>query len=846
MDTLKTEIPDNIGHTTFYRVFIPPVLLSLFCLIIYYYTSFTVFHTVVELFSIFIGFTAMTVATTSTRFTNNQFVVFISITAGWCAGLDLTHILVYKGMNLIPGAGGNESTQLWISARFLQAFSFLVAPFFFRHSIKVWIINAVYGFLSCFIFITVFQGLFPQTYIEGYGLTSFKIISEWIIVLVQFMALLLLWYNKKMMSASLLYYLTMSITAMILTDIILSHYTDLFGLENIIGHLLKIFSYWFIYVALVVSTLREPFSMLARAASTYDNIPDPIMIVQSNTLVSQANTAAALFSHLNAEQLVGLSSHSVFHDPRITPKQCPVCSQLSIRNDRFMIELEIDGLWLECSLSPINSDMFPNSWVQMIRNITDRKQLELEHNKLLSALKERLKEMSCLYNLSNIIGSKDDKTIDELLTESVAEIPKAFQFPDKIVAIIQSKWGNHSSRSDSERTDYHIEKELIIDQEYVGKISVYYSAPPLDLKNIFLPEEVTLLDTVALQLISAIRQILAKQKAVSAEHRFKESEQHFQAIIDQTGVGVYVRDKSKFLYVNPKFCAITGWSQDELLRFNLLDLIEDEPTKKYIQNQWQELYEGKSSISYQFPFKRKDGVQLTLRSDATVVTWEGQTEYLALVQDITEIEHANKQINKYIEQLEKAIKGTFTAVSNIVEMRDPYTAGHERRVGLIARVIGEELGWSADRCASLELIGLVHDVGKISIPAEILSKPSKLTDLEMELIKGHAQAGYDILKDIHFNLPVAEIILQHHERLDGSGYPRGLKGDEILPETRIISVADVLEAMASFRPYRPALGVEAAVAEIKRGRGVLYDAQVVDVACKLISEKKIILTHTEH
>ncbi|KTD45532.1 metal dependent phosphohydrolase [Legionella rubrilucens] len=141
-------------------------------------------------------------------------------------------------------------------------------------------------------------------------------------------------------------------------------------------------------------------------------------------------------------------------------------------------------------------------------------------------------------------------------------------------------------------------------------------------------------------------------------------------------------------------------------------------------------------------------------------------------------------------------------------------------------------------------MGLVHDIGKISIPAEILVKPVRLTSIEMELIKGHAQTGYDILKDVHFDAPVAEVILQHHERLDGSGYPRGLKGNDILPETRVISVADVLEAMSSHRPYRPALGIEAAVAEIQRGRGLQYDADVVDAALKLIHDNRLPLHET--
>lgn len=200
-------------------------------------------------------------------------------------------------------------------------------------------------------------------------------------------------------------------------------------------------------------------------------------------------------------------------------------------------------------------------------------------------------------------------------------------------------------------------------------------------------------------------------------------------------------------------------------------------------------------------------------------------------------EQSRQQVQHYVSELEQAIKGTFHAVSHMVELRDPYTAGHEQRVGIIAKAIAKEMGLPDSQCDALELIGLVHDIGKISIPAEILSKPTRLSPMEQELVKGHAQAGYDILKNVHLDSPVAETILQHHERLDGSGYPRGLKGEEILLEARIIAVADVLEAMSSHRPYRPALGINAAIEELLRGRDKQYDAHVVDALMRLINEK---------
>lgn len=190
-----------------------------------------------------------------------------------------------------------------------------------------------------------------------------------------------------------------------------------------------------------------------------------------------------------------------------------------------------------------------------------------------------------------------------------------------------------------------------------------------------------------------------------------------------------------------------------------------------------------------------------------------------------------------IEKLRKGLEDALQAIASTIEMRDPYTAGHQRRVAHLADAIAAKLGLDPERCHGLHLAGMVHDVGKIGLPAEILSKPGKLLDIEFDLIKLHPSIGYEILKDVEFPWPIAQMVLQHHERLDGSGYPAGLKGDEILLETRILTVADVVEATFSFRPYRPALGIDTALGEISKHRGVLYDADVVD-ACLMLFEQK--------
>jgi HD-GYP domain-containing protein (c-di-GMP phosphodiesterase class II) len=186
--------------------------------------------------------------------------------------------------------------------------------------------------------------------------------------------------------------------------------------------------------------------------------------------------------------------------------------------------------------------------------------------------------------------------------------------------------------------------------------------------------------------------------------------------------------------------------------------------------------------------------------------------------------------------LRKSLEQSIQTIADTVEARDPYTAGHQRRVAALAVAIAEEMDVPAEARNGLRLAATIHDLGKIGVPVEILAKPGKLTATEYEIIKTHPQHGHDILQDVEFPWPIADIILQHHERMDGSGYPQGLAGDAILPEARILAVADVVEAMASHRPYRAGLGIDAALEEVTRNRGRLYDEQVVDACLRLIRD----------
>jgi putative nucleotidyltransferase with HDIG domain len=216
---------------------------------------------------------------------------------------------------------------------------------------------------------------------------------------------------------------------------------------------------------------------------------------------------------------------------------------------------------------------------------------------------------------------------------------------------------------------------------------------------------------------------------------------------------------------------------------------------------------------------------------------DGKSVVQATVRDITARKNNEALLADEAEKLSHALTGTVNTMSKAMELRDPYTAGHQSGVALIACAIAKEMGWDEDRISGLRMAALIHDIGKIGVPSEILTKPSVLSEFERKLVELHAQHGYELLKDIEFPWPIAKMVHQHHERMDGSGYPLGLKGDEILDEARVLAVADMIEAISSHRPYRAARGLPFAIEEIKRESGKQLDAKVVDAALHLFEGK---------
>jgi PAS domain S-box-containing protein len=297
--------------------------------------------------------------------------------------------------------------------------------------------------------------------------------------------------------------------------------------------------------------------------------------------------------------------------------------------------------------------------------------------------------------------------------------------------------------------------------------------------------------------------------------------------------------QGRYVYASPSHIPILGYKPEELLGRSIFAFMHPEDKGKVIQG-IQGALQTRTPGSMEFRFRHAQGHYLYLESMGNFLH-DSKNEITGAIfgtRDVTARKQAEEALKGTLKKLKSANEGIIQALAVTSEARDPFTAGHQRRVADLAQAIAREMPLSQDQIEAISMAGMIHDLGKISIPADILSKPSRLLDLEMKLIRMHSQAGYDILKDVEFPWPIAKIILQHHERLDGSGYPSGLKDQEILPEAKVLMVADVVEAMASHRPYRPAHRMGKVLEEIRTKQGKLYDPQVAEACLRLFKEKR--------
>jgi PAS domain S-box-containing protein len=321
-----------------------------------------------------------------------------------------------------------------------------------------------------------------------------------------------------------------------------------------------------------------------------------------------------------------------------------------------------------------------------------------------------------------------------------------------------------------------------------------------------------------------------------AEEALRESEEKYRMLVENINEIIYTLDiGGRFTYVSPVIEKISSYKTGDLIGKNFIEFIHPNDLPGLIES-FNQTVQGELKP---FEYRILDGDKFRhVRTSSQLIFKNGVFAGLTgVMTDITERKKSEEELQNTVESLRKSIGTTIQVMVSAVEARDPYTSGHQVRSANLARTIATEMGLSPDKIEGIRMAGSIHDIGKLSIPAEILSKPTKLSELEFSLIKEHAQQGYEMLKNVESPWPLAQIVYQHHERMDGSGYPRNLKGEEIIMEARILAVADVVEAMASHRPYRPALGIDAALEEIEKNRGIFYDKAVVDACLRLFREK---------
>jgi PAS domain S-box-containing protein/putative nucleotidyltransferase with HDIG domain len=322
-----------------------------------------------------------------------------------------------------------------------------------------------------------------------------------------------------------------------------------------------------------------------------------------------------------------------------------------------------------------------------------------------------------------------------------------------------------------------------------------------------------------------------------AEGELRESEERYRTFFEHAGFAMTLFDAETGNRVafNTMAHESLGYTRKEFQELTAADLTVNKDPKVTAQH-FKSIIEQGSDL-YKMKLVAKNGKIRDELISAVPMRIRGKDFIQMIRVDVTDQKRAELELKESFERLRRSLESTISALASALELRDPYTAGHQQRVADLACAIAEEMGLGEEQVAGLRMAGLIHDIGKINIPAEILNKPGQLNEIEYSLFKNHPQVGHDLLETVEFPWPVAQIVLQHHERMDGSGYPQGLTGEEIILEARILAVADIIEAIASHRPYRPARGIGDALEEILHNKGILYDPAVVDACLRVFYDK---------
>jgi PAS domain S-box-containing protein len=571
---------------------------------------------------------------------------------------------------------------------------------------------------------------------------------------------------------------------------------------------------------------------------------DIILLINKASVITYANRETERAFGRKKEEIVGTNMYDYIHPDDI--------SLVSGLFDRFFMdtrpvvqkaELRIsnkDGIWhtVEAQGTNLIQDDEVQSVIVNIRDITERKKMEealIKSEERYRTILEDINDgyfetdlagnftffndMVCKdmgYSRSELMGMNNREYTDE------KDLPEVFRVYNKVYRTAEPEKDFSWQIKRKDGTRLYVEAYISLMRDASGK--------PTGFRGI-------------------VRNITERKMA---EKLLKESEERYRLLADHMKDQIWLMDmKMNITYVSPSVERLTGYSSEEIRKMSWKNLLTRDSLKKatdFIALQMPKAL----NTSSDYLFLKTLELEFVLKNGETV--WgecafsfvrDEKGEILSILgeaRNVTERKLAEEKLQKTLDSLKKAVGTTIQVLVTALEAKDPYTAGHQSRSADLACAIAEEMGLDNDRIEGIRMAGTIHDIGKLSIPAEILTKPGKLTNIEFSLIKEHPRSGYDMLKDVDSPWPLADIVRQHHERMNGSGYPDNLKGDDILIEARILAVADVVEAMGSHRPYRASLGIEAALEEIEKNKGILYDTEIADACLKLFREKGYRLT----
>ena len=690
--------------------------------------------------------------------------------------IDFAHMLSFAGMpDWVTPSDPEKAINFWLAARLTFALTILTVALRpwtpFQHSgRRYWLLAAALVLSALTYWIGLYhQHSLPRTFIAGSGLTAVKIAAEYAIVALLALAAFKLWQQYRQGQAEAAGLFTATVVT-ILSELSFTLYSDVTDVFNLLGHVYKVFAYFFIYRAVFVSSVHEPFRRVVAAE------------------------AALRVSEERYASLTEVSPVGVF--------QADEQGELLYVNQRWS---EIAGMdaklalgkgWLS-GVHPEDIEMVTRTWGQAIA-APQPLSMEFRFRHADGGIAWVYAQTLIMHNrngsVSSHIGTLTDITEQKLATH-------ALQARNRALKTLST--GNHALVHAS------TEDELLDRMCRAAVLNGGYRLVWVGLTQDGKPP------------LMHAAQYAADPGYIQPGGLIWEDQ-----ALDHSPVGLALgRGETQICQDIAAATQYTGWREQALLHGGAACLCLPLNSSYQVPLGVLVIYAAASGA-----FNQDEIALLTEMSEDLAFG-------LTTLRIRTERDLAVAEQQHFLDKLQRGLQDTVQAIAATVEVRDPYTAGHQRRVAELAAAIGGEMDLPHERIYAIHLAGIVHDLGKISIPAEILSKPGKLSKIEYELIQQHPQAGYEILKGIEFPWPIAEFVLQHHERMDGSGYPQSLKGEAIHLESRILAVADVVEAIASHRPYRPSLGIEAALEEIGKKRGVQFDADVVDAALRLFREK---------